>query len=72
MEGAGFTKVATTLALKSLGDKGFVEYGRFQDESDGELYNGYSLTKVGWAWILNNHNQFVLRSQRPPKDDIPF
>ena len=73
MEAAGFTKVAATIALKSLGDKGLVEYGRYHDPRDGELLNGYSLTEAGWKWILSNNKQFALRAERAEtKNDIPF
>jgi nucleoside 2-deoxyribosyltransferase len=40
MERSGFTKVATTLALKSLVQKELVTYSRFADEN-GEPYTGY-------------------------------
>lgn len=71
MEAAGFTKVAATIALKSLTDKGLVEFDRHQDQDNGEMYNGYSLTSTGWQWILSNNKQFALRAEKP-KSDIPF
>jgi hypothetical protein len=71
MEAAGFTKVAATIALKSLTDKGLVAYDRHQDPENGEMYNGYSLTSTSWQWILSNNKQFALRAEKP-KSDIPF
>lgn len=64
METSGFTKVATTLALKSLLQKGLLATGPHQDES-GDYYTGYEFTDRGWTWILENKDKFVL--QRPPK-----
>ena len=65
MEASGFTKVATTLALKSLLQKGFLQTGPYQDDG-GDYYTGYELTDQGWTWILENKDKFVL--QRPPKE----
>lgn len=72
MEAGGFTKVATTLALVSLVQKGLLESDSFEDPA-GDYYNGYKLTDRGWTWIFENKGKFVL--QKPPKiepDDIPF
>ena len=78
MERAGFTSFATTIALKSLADRGFVSQVKLENE-DGWTYAGYKFTSDGWSWILENKSQFVLK--KPPKtrgspafvdDDIPF
>lgn len=71
MEAAGFTKVAATIALKSLADKRLVEFDRHQDPENGDSYNGYSLTSAGWNWILNNQRQFALRAENVDAD-VPF
>jgi hypothetical protein len=68
MEASGFTKIATTLALKSLCQKGLTQYGSQQDET-GEFYTAYTLTETGWAWILSNKDKFVLQK---PHEEIPF
>lgn len=65
MEASGFTKVATTLALKSLLQKGLLKIGSYQEDYGGDSYTGYELTDQGWAWILANKDKFVL--QLPPK-----
>jgi DNA-binding PadR family transcriptional regulator len=62
MEASGFTKVAANMALKSLAQKQFVEYGPHQDNETGEYYTGYTLTENGWAWILANKDKFVLKN----------
>ena len=73
MEHSGFTKVAATLALKSLVQKELMTYSRFTDEN-GEPYTGYNFTDRGWEWVLTNQNRFLL--MRPPEknieDDLPF
>jgi nucleoside 2-deoxyribosyltransferase len=48
MEAGGFTKVAATLALKSLIQKGFLNYKNYPDNA-GEEYVGYSFTEKGWS-----------------------
>lgn len=67
MEASGFTKVAANMALKSLAQKQFVEYGPHQDNETGEYYTGYTLTDSGWAWILANKDKFVLKN--PPVEE---
>ncbi|HSH71875.1 MAG TPA: hypothetical protein VK974_02340 [Methylophilaceae bacterium] len=76
MERSGFTKVATTLAVKSLIQKELITYDRYQDyESGGEYYTGYVFTDSGWAWVLENQSMFLLKQpvQVSDSDDvIPF
>jgi hypothetical protein len=78
MERSGFTNLATTIALKALADRGFISQVRLENE-DGWSYAGYEFTPSGWAWILENKSEFVLK--KPSKmrgsaafvdDDIPF
>jgi len=77
MERSGFTNLATTIALKSLADSGFISQVKLENE-DGWFYAGYKFTPEGWAWILENKSQFVLkkpvkaRSAAFTNDDIPF
>lgn len=81
MEASGYTRMATTLAYRSLLEKGFVEQGEYQGQQDESPYAGYTLTDTGWAWIKANTGKFVLRKPVPAKprskfddmaDDIPF
>lgn len=69
MESGGFTKVAATIALKSLIQKGFLNCENYQDESGG-YYMGYSFTEKGWSWTLSNKDKFVL--QKPKEPEVPF
>jgi len=68
MEASGFTKVAATLALKGLCQKGLMAYGSYQDEG-GEYYTGYTLTEDGWGWVLSNKDKFILQK---PHVDVPL
>ena len=74
MERYGFTKFATTMALKSLDEKGLVGISSIEDQ-DGYSFPGYSLTDKGWVWVHTNRQEFVLKkATRQPSwdDEIPF
>jgi len=72
MECSGFTKIATTVAVKSLIQKELISY-EHHSEFDGNTYVGYTLTDRGWAWVLENQDRFMLRRPiQQPEDDIPF
>ena len=81
MERGGFSKLATTIALRSLEGNGMIK-GGWRETYQGDSYFGYELTELGWKWIIENKNKFALEMQKPkPKratsfealdDDIPF
>ncbi len=71
METGGFTKVAATIALKSLIQKGFLNCENYQDET-GEYYRGYSFTEKGWSWTLSNKDKFVLQKPKDNVEELPF
>lgn len=76
MEASGYTRIASTFALKVLVQRDYLTVDGYED-SDGDQYKGYSLTANGWAWVLANQDRFALRklsrsrppppSQRPPR-----
>lgn len=75
MEGAGFTKIAATLGLKTLLDLGFLE--TFVDHDyNGEEFNAYRVTSTGMAWLHDNRGRLNLkreeRRSQEDGDDIPF
>jgi len=71
MEASGYTKMAATLAVRSLLQKLYIESGERTDFETGEPYTGYWFTERGWAWVMANQDRFVLK--RPPSDEvIPF
>jgi hypothetical protein len=68
MDRAGFTRLATGLALASLARQGLLEAtyalgGDFDDSS----YAVYTLTETGEDWLLNNQDRFELRSEPKPQ-----
>jgi nucleoside 2-deoxyribosyltransferase len=76
MEKAGFTKIATTLALTSLLRNELVATSLEQDYNE-EPYTVYSVTSTGMDWLLRNQQRLVLReSERKTlpvsEEDIPF
>lgn len=72
-ERAGVTNMGFNVAIRKLTDKKFVEIVELWNERDGETYNGVSISKNGWAWILENESRFVLhRTDKPKSDEIPF
>jgi hypothetical protein len=82
MDAGGFTRLATALALKTLLDKQFIEEGYFSDYNS-DPYCGYSLTSLGWNWIIENRERFIIKrstselvskasASAEVADDIPF
>jgi hypothetical protein len=74
MEKAGFTKIATTLGVRALLNKGMLE--TFQDRDyDGSTFTAYRVTDKGMAWLFANQDKLTLKEQPPSlrsDDDIPF
>lgn len=70
MELYGFNKVASSVSIKSLLKKGFVQTGEQSDIN--ETYTVYSLTPKGEQWALENQNEFNMKyeHQMPPDDDF--
>lgn len=70
---SGFTRIAFSLGLKALTEKGLVKYERVDDFNAGEWW-GYMLTKEGWTWLLKNQAKFAVRATPPKEDntDVPF
>ncbi len=71
MENYGFTRFATTIALKTLQDKGLI-HGAETTDQEGDPVAIYALTTEGWDWILANKGEFVLRREKKPNSDVPF
>jgi nucleoside 2-deoxyribosyltransferase len=65
---SGFTRMAFSLGLKGLMEKGFLTYERVED-FDREWW-GYRLSPEGWAWIMKNQARFTLRVE--PQPDVLF
>ena len=62
MERAGFTKLAGTLALKSLLDREMLE--QFEDENyNGETYPVFKVTSKGMDWLFTNKEKLTLQKE---------
>jgi hypothetical protein len=59
MEKAGFTRLATNLALDSLREKGFLKIGRSGDEDTGEESEAAFLTDQGTNWLVDNQDALL-------------
>lgn len=77
MEGFGFTRLATFVAMTSLLNRGFVNVNTFQDEYARHTH--YGLEKSAIDWLVNNQSMLVLRAVKSePRiavhndDDLPF
>ena len=77
MDRAGFTAVATSIALRLLCRRKLLKaivVERFNSDS----YTGYQLTDSGWDWVLENKDRFTLSKPQKKKkyedldEDIPF
>lgn len=77
MERSGFTKIAATLAIKGLLEKGLVSQEEVH-EWNSEPYLAYKFTDKGWVWVLENEKIFLLKKTDKSKawddfeDEIPF
>ncbi|MDQ3288660.1 MAG: nucleoside 2-deoxyribosyltransferase [Pseudomonadota bacterium] len=84
MERAGFTRLATTIAIRQLTDKGLLEQTTGHDY-DGDSYPAMAMTASGFSWLVNNRSTLALTKAKPPRkntssgfaddfadDDIPF
>jgi hypothetical protein len=59
MERAGFTRLATNLALDSLCKKRLVRIGKSVDESSNEESEAAFLTATGKKWLQDNQNEML-------------
>ena len=82
MEQGGFTKIASTIAVRGLLSKALISEGVYTENYNNyDEYTGYSFTESGWDWVMSNQEKFVLQKpmskpyvqkQPIPDDDIPF
>ena len=75
MEKSGFTKVAVTLALLALSDKGMLSLKTVTEGFD-QAYKAYVLQDQGVQWLQQNQHSLVMKRDDEPQeiseDDIPF
>ncbi len=76
MEKAGYTKLAATLSLGALLQKGMVASERRQDRD--EDYWVYEVTTQGFSWLMENQEHLALHDTstgvtgEDTDDDLPF
>jgi nucleoside 2-deoxyribosyltransferase len=72
---AGYTALATRLALTQLARMGFIET-REDSDNNGNTFLTYQMLVAGEDWLLQNQNQLELRSTSkkvpPPSSADPF
>jgi len=74
MNQAGFTDIAVSIALKTLGSKGMIASETARDQND-EPYTAYKATNEGEEWLVKNQEKLTLTAEPKsvrPEDDIPF
>ena len=83
MENAGYTSIATQIALRRLLRRQFMSAVEMHDDNN-EQYDAYGIADKGWNWIERNLQKFELKkaasssrqknpiSQRNLDDDDPF
>ena len=58
---AGFTEIATVLAVNALRSKKFVAATQVQGYNNNDSYTGYHLEDAGTRWLIANRDRLVLR-----------
>jgi hypothetical protein len=71
MEKAGYTPLATQLALIPLSRMLLVDADETTDDN-GNYYTGYRVLPEGENWLLENQEKLELRLPKAPTQDIPF
>jgi hypothetical protein len=77
MERAGYLPIATSVALRRLARRGFVD--QVTEDTEHDSYRAVVITREGWQWIEDNLERFSLKvkrrsvSKRSEMDEeIPF
>lgn len=76
MESSGFTPVATSIGLRELSKRGFIESTPTENDR-GEKSTLYSLTERGYGWMIDNKDRFDLETEDneqtfDPDNELPF
>ena len=77
MEGAGYNKLATSLGLRELRKRGFLNLITVNNDFGDYQYDAYKVTDDGVSWLLRNKEKLVLKSESKDKnmdveEDLPF
>ena len=76
---SGYRRIAVTLALASLLEKGFLDVSGGQD-IDGNRFTFYAMTDRGLQWLQSNRDKLELKGEAPTlgpgmalgDEEIPF
>lgn len=73
MERVGYTRFASSLAVRGLMGRMFVAIVEYEDD-EGNKTNAYRITALGWGWIMRNQEVFSLEKpkRRLKTDEVPF
>ena len=76
MDKAGFHNIATSLSIRELQRKGFIETFKEYSDYNNQEYLVCRLTSSGESWILNNQDKIEFRKKEndttDDSDDLPF
>ncbi|MBD3338450.1 MAG: hypothetical protein GF353_05045 [Candidatus Lokiarchaeota archaeon] len=75
MNKAGYTDIATSIAVRTLSEKNMIETFKAVDEyHNNEEYIASRLLSAGEKWILENQDkiEFRIKEQDHNEDDLPF
>ena len=77
---AGFSRLAGTLSLQLLNNRGFLESVE-EGDINGDLWWSYRVTPIGISWLMSNQDRFQLRhrpesphgsNHGPAEENVPF
>jgi len=73
-EKAGYTKIATTLALKRLLNMDYISFSIESDYENEQDYTAYHISESGLQWLLENKDRLILKKPEKKSEvgDIPF
>jgi len=69
MVNAGFSRLAGTLSLRLLENRGYMESTEDQD-INGNSWWSYRVTSTGVDWLLSNQDLFQLRQRSDPAKKV--
>jgi len=69
MDKAGFNAIATSISIKELQKKKFIETFKVYSEFDNQEYFTCKLTKLGEEWIINNQDKIEFRNNIKSNED---
>ncbi len=75
MNNAGYTDIATSIALRLLKQKGYINF-RLDQDFNGNQYYAYEIEENGVNWLLKNQEKLVLQKEATELDEtdnsLPF